>query len=136
MLFVFQRTFYALGDTRTPFFFTLVQVAVYIALALPCSLLPLEYIGLGLAISMSISITVQMVTAGILLRKRIAGLDIARIIRSLVVYSVAAVPAVLLGAGLVWLLGGYSGGWALASVLGALVTMALVAVVMSAGLCR
>ena len=47
------------------------------------------------------------------------------------VYSVAAVPAVLLGAGLVWLLGGYTGGWALDSVLGALVTMAAVAVVMS-----
>lgn len=131
VLFVFQRTFYALGDTRTPFFFTLVQVAVYIALALGCSFLPLNLIGIGLAISMSISITVQMVTAGILLRKRIAGLDIARIIRSLVIYSVAAVPAVLLGAGLVWLLGGYSGGWALSSVLGAVVTMALVAVVMS-----
>ena len=77
VLFVFQRTFYALGDTRTPFLFTLVQVGVYIALALLCSLLPLPLIGIGLAISMSISITVQMVTAGILLRKRIDGLDIA-----------------------------------------------------------
>ncbi|MET4637945.1 murein biosynthesis integral membrane protein MurJ [Mycetocola sp. 2940] len=131
VLFVFQRTFYALGDTRTPFFFTLVQVAVYIALALSCSLLPLRYIGVGLAASMSISIVVQMLTAGILLRKRISGLEMPRIVRSLVIYSVAAVPAVLVGAGLVWLLGGYSGGWALASVLGALVTMALVAVAMS-----
>jgi len=132
VLFVFQRTFYALGDTRTPFFFTLVQVTVYIALALACSLLPLRYIGVGLAISMSVSIVVQMLTAGILLRKRISGLEMPRIVRSLVVYSVAAVPAVLVGAGVVWLLGGYSGGWALASVLGALVTMALVALVMSA----
>lgn len=132
VLFVFQRTFYAMGDTRTPFFFTLVQVAVYIALALTCSLLPLRYIGIGLAVSMSLSIIVQMITAGILLRKRIDGLDIAHIIRSLAIYSVAAVPAVILGAGLVWLLGGYSGGWALDSVLGALVTMALTAIVMSA----
>jgi putative peptidoglycan lipid II flippase len=132
VLFVFQRTFYALGDTRTPFFFTLVQVAVYIGLALACSLLPLRFIGIGLAISMSVSIIIQMVTAGILLRRRISGLEIPRIVRSLVVYSVAAIPAVIVGAGLVWLLGGYSGGWALASVLGALVTMALVAIVMSA----
>jgi putative peptidoglycan lipid II flippase len=131
VLFVFQRTFYALGDTRTPFFFTLVQVSVYIALALACSLLPLRYIGIGLASSMSLSIIVQMVTAGILLRRRISGLEMPRIVRSLVVYSVAAIPAVVVGAGLVWLLGGYSGGWALASVLGALVTMALVSVVMS-----
>ena len=64
--------------------------------------------------------------------KRISGLDMAHIVRSMVVYSVAAVPAVILGAGLVWLLGGYSGGWALNSVLGALVTMALTAVLMSA----
>jgi putative peptidoglycan lipid II flippase len=132
VLFVFQRTFYALGDTRTPFFFTLVQVCVYIALALVCSLLPLRFIGIGLAISMSMSIIVQMVTAGILLRNRISGLEVPRIVRSLVVYSVAAVPAVIAGAVLVWLLGGYTGGWALASVLGALVTMALVAMVMSA----
>jgi putative peptidoglycan lipid II flippase len=132
VLFVFQRTFYALGDTRTPFFFTLVQVAVYIALALACSLLPLRFIGIGLAISMSISIIIQMLTAGILLRRRISGLEMPRIVRSLVLYSAAAVPAVLVGAGLVWLLGGYTGGWALASVLGAIVTMALVGVVMSA----
>ena len=132
VLFVFQRTFYAMGDTRTPFFFTLVQVAVYIALALSCSLLPLRYIGIGLAVSMSLSIIVQMVTAGILLRKRIAGLDMAHIVRSMIIYCVAAIPAVVLGAGLVWLLGGYSGGWALASVFGALVTMALTATLMAA----
>ncbi|MBG6237635.1 putative peptidoglycan lipid II flippase [Mycetocola sp. CAN_C7] len=131
VLFVFQRTFYALGDTRTPFFFTLVQVVVYVALALLCSLLPLRLIGVGLAVSMSISITVQMVVAGVLLRKRIAGLDIARIVRSLVKFTVAAIPAVVAGAFIVWLLGGYSGGWAVASVFGALFTMALVTMVMS-----
>ena len=40
MLFVVQRTFYALGDTRTPFRFTLFQVVVFIAGAFACLALP------------------------------------------------------------------------------------------------
>ncbi|PWC06023.1 murein biosynthesis integral membrane protein MurJ [Mycetocola zhujimingii] len=132
VLFVFQRTFYALGDTRTPFFFTLVQTAVYIGLALACAQLPREFIGIGLALSMSVSIVVQMLTAGILLAKRIHGLDMARIIRSLTGYTVAAIPAVLAGVVLIFVLGGYTSGWALASPLNAVLTMALIGVVMLA----
>ncbi|GGE96451.1 murein biosynthesis integral membrane protein MurJ [Mycetocola zhadangensis] len=130
VLFVFQRTFYALGDTRTPFFFTLVQTAVYVGLALACAQLPKQFIGIGLAVSMSISIVVQMVTAGILLRKRIRGLEMARIIRSLTIYTVAAIPAVLAGVVLLFVLGGYTDGWALSSVVSAVLTMALIGVVM------
>ncbi|AWB87787.1 murein biosynthesis integral membrane protein MurJ [Mycetocola zhujimingii] len=132
VLFVFQRTFYALGDTRTPFFFTLVQTAVYIGLALACAQLPREFIGIGLALSMSVSIVVQMLTAGILLAKRIHGLDMSRIIRSLTVYTVAAIPSVLAGVLLIFVLGGYTSGWALASPLNAVLTMALIGVVMLA----
>jgi putative peptidoglycan lipid II flippase len=130
VLFVFQRTFYALGDTRTPFVFTLVQTVVYVALALGCSQLPRELIGIGLAVSMSASILVQVVVAGILLRGRIHGLDMARIVRSLTVYTVAAIPAVIAGVVIVVLLGGYTDGWALDSVLNAVLTMALIGVVM------
>ncbi|MFU8947352.1 murein biosynthesis integral membrane protein MurJ [Mycetocola zhadangensis] len=130
VLFVFQRTFYALGDTRTPFLFTAAQTIIYVVLALSCAQLPREFIGIGLAASMSISIVVQVVTAGILLRKRIHGLDMARIIRSLTVYTVAAIPAVLAGVALVFVLGGYTDGWALSSVVSAVLTMALIGVVM------
>lgn len=130
VLFVFQRTFYALGDTRTPFFFTLVQTVVYLGLALSCAQLPKQFIGIGLAVAMSISIVVQMITAGVLLRKRIHGLEMARIVRSLTVYTVAAIPAVVAGVILIFMLGGYTDGWAIDSVLGAILTMALVGGVM------
>ena len=55
VLFVVQRTFYALGDTRTPFLFTLVQVVVFTAAALTCLLLPVEWIAVGVALSTTIA---------------------------------------------------------------------------------
>ncbi|GAB3615532.1 hypothetical protein GCM10027416_00890 [Okibacterium endophyticum] len=131
VLFVLQRTFYALSDTRTPFFFTLVQVIVYSALAFGCLLLPREWIGVGLALSMTVSIVVQMCTAAILLRRRLNGLAVARTARSLVRYSAAAVPATVVGATVVWALGGYTGGWAIASISTALATLMIGGVVVS-----
>ena len=49
-LFVVQRTFYALGDTRTPFRFTLFQVIVFIAGALACLALPKDVLAAGIAL--------------------------------------------------------------------------------------
>ena len=42
VLFVIQRTFYAYNDTRTPFFFTLLQCALVVVTALAASTLPVE----------------------------------------------------------------------------------------------
>ena len=43
VLFVIQRTFYAYNDTRTPFFFTLLQCGLVVVTAIVASfLLPLE----------------------------------------------------------------------------------------------
>ena len=51
ILFVVQRTFYALGDTRTPFFFTLVPGDRLLARrARAASLLPVEWIAVGVAL--------------------------------------------------------------------------------------
>ncbi|MGV1034116.1 MAG: murein biosynthesis integral membrane protein MurJ [Microbacteriaceae bacterium] len=97
MLFIVQRTFYTLGDTRTPFFYTLAQVvficlgAVWVAQFAPM------LISFALALLVSIAGTIQLVIATVILRRRIGGIDGYRITRSFVRYSVAAIPTVLVG---------------------------------------
>ncbi|HAM27641.1 MAG TPA: murein biosynthesis integral membrane protein MurJ, partial [Microbacteriaceae bacterium] len=46
-LFVLQRVFYALGDTRTPFLMQCVQSGLFVIGALLCILLPTGWIGVG-----------------------------------------------------------------------------------------
>ena len=51
ILFVVQRTFYALGDTRTPFFFTLVPGrSSSRSVRSACLLLPVDWIAVGIAL--------------------------------------------------------------------------------------
>ncbi|WP_279432118.1 murein biosynthesis integral membrane protein MurJ [Labedella phragmitis] len=134
ILFVLQRTFYALGDTRTPFFFTAAQVVLFSALALGCAvLLPEGLIGIGVAASISIAGTVQMLLAFVLLRRKLGGLDTAPVIRALVVYVVAAIPSLAAGILTAWLLGAFSdGGFATTTVVGALLSMIVIGTVMAA----
>ncbi|BDZ45362.1 hypothetical protein GCM10025866_12710 [Naasia aerilata] len=63
LLFVIQRSFYALTDTRTPFWFTLAQVVVVIAGVLLCSLLDRPWIAIGIAAVVSFAGTVQLLIA-------------------------------------------------------------------------
>ncbi|RUQ98333.1 murein biosynthesis integral membrane protein MurJ [Labedella endophytica] len=134
ILFVLQRTFYALGDTRTPFFFTVAQVIVFSGLALACGfLLPDDLIGIGVAASISLAGTVQMLLAFVLLRRKLGGLDVAPVIRAIVVYVVAAIPSLAAGLGTAWLLGAWvDGGFATTTVFGALVSMIVIGSVMAA----
>jgi peptidoglycan biosynthesis protein MviN/MurJ (putative lipid II flippase) len=53
-LFVIQRTFYALGDTRTPFFFQLGQSVFFVAGAIACLALPGARIAVGIAVVTSL----------------------------------------------------------------------------------
>ncbi len=132
ILFVLQRTFYALGDTRTPFFFTLFQVILIVLGVLGCALLPVQWIAVGIATVITVSGVLQSVLAGLLLRRRLGGIDGARIIRSLVKYLVAAIIPVGLGLALLVLLGGAEeDGFAVASRLSAIVSMLSIGVVMS-----
>lgn len=133
LLFVIQRTFYALGDTRTPFFFTLFQVVLVVAGVLGCSLLPKEWIAVGIALVITISGLAQTVLAVYLLRRRLGHIDGNRILRSLVKYLVAGIIPVILGLSLLVLLGGTgAGGFAVSGRLQAIGTMLIIGVVMSA----
>jgi putative peptidoglycan lipid II flippase len=132
VLFIVQRTFYALGDTRTPFFFTLFQAVLFSIGALACLALPLEWTAFGIAGMTTIAGTAQLVLAIVLLRRRIGPLDGRRIVATLARSVVALLLPVLAGVALLLTLGGTSqGGFAVSSISGAIVTMAIIGIVMA-----
>jgi putative peptidoglycan lipid II flippase len=72
MVFMFQRAFYALEDTRTPFVFTSVQIAFHIAGSIYLFFtMPSQFLVMSLAGLTSITILIQALTAYLLLRKRL-----------------------------------------------------------------
>ena len=132
ILFVIQRTFFALGDTRTPFFFTLFQVIVFSAAALGCILLPVEWIAVGVALATTVAGTAQMLLALVLLRRKLGLLEGRRIALSLLRDVGAVLIPLAAGVALLVALGGTTaGGFAIADRGGALVSMVLIGVVMA-----
>lgn len=101
-LFVVQRAFYALSDTRTPFIFTCVQMAIVIVLSLTLLFAPKVMIGTLFALVWSFATIVQALLATWLLRRRIGSIDGRRIAQSLVKYVLAAIPAVCAGVLAAW----------------------------------
>ena len=131
-LFVVQRTFYALGDTRTPFRFTLFQVIVFITGALACLALPKDVLAAGIALTTTIACIAQLVLAAWLLRRRLHTLDAARIARGFGRSFLALVLPLAAGIGLLVLLGGTTeGGFAVSGILGSVVSMAIIGAVMA-----
>ena len=130
VLFVIQRAFYSLGDTRTPFLFTLAQVVVVIAGVLLCLMVAPEYRAMAIAFAVSTAGTVQAIIAAVLLRRRMHGVDGRRILSGLWRYLVSALLAGVAGFGVLVLLGGTSNGFAVASRLTAVVAIAVIGVVM------
>ena len=133
ILFVVQRTFYALGDTRTPFFFTLFQVIVFTLGALSCLLLPVDWIAVGVALVTTIASTAQLILASLLLRRQLGLLEGRRIAVSLGRDLAAAILPVIAGVAILVALGGTTdGGFAISDRVGAIVSMAVIGVVMAA----
>lgn len=131
LLFVVQRAFYALGDTRTPFIFTIVQVMLVITGVLLSAMLPVEHIAVGIAAVVSAAGTVQLVIASVLLRRRIA-VDPVPIARSLAIDLAAAVPAGLAGFAAGVLFGAFRGdGFAMTSAVSAIISMVVIGAVMA-----
>ncbi|MEL0148746.1 MAG: murein biosynthesis integral membrane protein MurJ [Pontimonas sp.] len=110
VLFVVQRVFYALEDTRTPFFLQVLQAIVFITLALTASTLPVDQIAYGLALSASIAGSIQTLTAIALLRRKLGGLTLTPVIATFARFAVAALPASAVGVGLLVAFGGVDGG--------------------------
>jgi putative peptidoglycan lipid II flippase len=132
ILFVIQRTFYALGDTRTPFFFTLFQVVLVIVGVIVCAFLPEAWIAVGIAVVVTVAGTAQTVLAAFLLRGRLSGIDGRRIAQSLTKYVAAAVIPLILGIVLLVQLGGTrDGGFAVSGIPQAIISMLIIGGVMS-----
>jgi putative peptidoglycan lipid II flippase len=131
VLFVVQRTFYAYDDTRTPFFFTLLQAALVVATALLAQMLPVEQLAAGIALGQSLASTVQVVVATALLHRRLGGIGTGRWLGSLGRFVLAALPAAAAGWG-VYLLLGADHGWMTADKLLGAVGAALIGTVVLA----
>jgi len=110
VLFVVQRVFYALEDTRTPFFLQVLQAVVFISLALTASTLPIDQIAYGLALSASIAGTIQTVTAIAVLRRKLGGLNLSPLMATFARFALAALPASGVGVALLMAWGGVDGG--------------------------
>lgn len=106
-LFLVQRAFYAIEDTRTQFWVFLATFPVNIFLMAMASLLPLTFIAAGLALTQSIMAGARLLVLFVLLRRRVGPLRAGRIVKSYLVYTVAAVVAALVGLAVMWFLGAY-----------------------------
>jgi putative peptidoglycan lipid II flippase len=109
VLFIVQRVFYALEDTRTPFFLQVLQASVFISLALGASTLPLTQIAYGLAASASIAGVVQTLVAVLVLRAKLGGLSLGPLARNFGRFAVAALVASSGGVALLLAFGGLGG---------------------------
>lgn len=128
VLFVIQRTFYAYNDTRTPFFFTVLQCALVVVTALIASTLPVQFIAAGIALGQSFASIVQVIIATWLLQRRLGGLRVGSWMLSLGRFALAAVPAA--GAGwLTFLMLGGVEGWTVSDKLLGAVGAAIIGIV-------
>ncbi len=124
ILFVLQRVFYALEDTRTPFLIQLVQAVLFIGLAIAAASLPRDLIAVGLACALTIAGTMQTILAAIVLSRRIGGLDAGPVVRQALWFLLAAVPAAGVGLGILCGLGGVGvGSFAVSGFAGGLISM-------------
>jgi putative peptidoglycan lipid II flippase len=131
-LFVVQRTFYALGDTRTPFRFTLFQVVLFALGAIGCLMLAPEFRAVGIALVTTLAGIAQLSLATFLLRRRLGSLDGRRILAGIGRSLLALLLPLAVGIVLLVALGGTTqGGFAVSSIVGAVVTMAVIGLSMA-----
>lgn len=132
MVFVLQRTFYALEDTRTVFFIVFAKSAVFVAGLLLVALLPVDRIGVGVALLTSAIAFIYFGIAFVVLRRRLGNLGGRLLLWRHLQYLAAGVVSAAAGTGLLVLLGGYHpDGFALSSVFTALLAIVAVGAVMT-----
>lgn len=131
-LYLVQRAFYALGDTRTPFLLQVLQGVVFIAGALALLVAPSPVVAAGLAAVTSLSVIAQAVVGALLLRARLGGGGGA-VARRFGSYALAGVPAAAAGIGVFAVLGGFAtDGFPTSSIAAGLAASALIGVAAAA----
>lgn len=132
VLFLLQRVFYSLDDTRTVFFLQVLQSVIFVAGVLLVAMAPTAAIAVGIALVMSIATGIQTLVAAWLLRGRLQGLDARRVLTRTLQYFGSAVVAGAIGAVVVLALGGFTdGGFGSSSRIGGLATMAVAGLAMA-----
>lgn len=128
MVFMFQRAFYALEDTRTPFFFTSIQIAFHIAGSVYFFfVISSEFLVMALAGLTSVTIGIQALAAYLMLRRRIGAIGEPPKGEALTLRVVlAGLVSGFSGLGLLTVLGGTTeASFALSSIAGAVSVIAL-----------
>lgn len=129
--YVIQRVFFALGDTRTAFFYAVVSLVISGGLLWACTLLAPEWIVAGTAAAIAVANLISASVWLVLVRRRIGSFGLRLITRRHLQYLLYAVIAAVPGAGLVWLLGGYrEGGFGTGPMVGAFITCVAAGIVM------
>jgi putative peptidoglycan lipid II flippase len=128
MNFMLQRVFYALEDTKSPFVFTTIQIVVFIVGAyVAAALVPAAALVAAISLVMSASFAVQATIAYLMLRKRIGQLSDGKLYSEAAKIIVAAVLSGVVGAMVLWALGGVSeSSYAMQGILNALVASVIV----------
>ena len=134
VVFMLQRAFYALEDTKTPFMFTVVQIALFIAGAVTVSFtVSAQWLVAAMALVNSVSITAQAIIAYRVLSKRIGAFDSLKLPSALLSMVLSAALAGGVGILTLNLFGGWVGtAFALKTVVGAIVSSGVVGLVMVA----
>lgn len=131
VVFVLQRAFYALEDTRTPFFFQTFQSVLLVGGILLSATLASSSIAFGIAVSTTVADFALVALAALLLRRRISRLGGGVIARSYLVFGLALIPTAAAGVGLDFALGAFSGGYALSGILPAILSIAAIGAAMA-----
>lgn len=108
-LYLVQRAFYALGDTRTPFLLQVLQAVLFIGGALALLAAPSAWVAIGLAGVTSLSVVIQAIAGAAVLRARLGGGG-AGIVRRFGGYALAGIPAAGAGVAVFAALGGLTPG--------------------------
>ena len=127
-LFVVQRGFFALNDTKTPFMFTLMQIILVVLGSLACLWLPLEFIGFGLVAVFAVATMIQAVVGTWLYKRRVGSIDGRRITQSIVKFAVGSLLALAVGFLLLW---GATSLWPEPSLLMSILLFTAISVLMS-----
>lgn len=107
-LFLVQRAFYALEDTRTQFWVFLATMPLHVFGMAIVATLDVSVIVAGLALMQSFMSALRLGILMWLLRRRVGHLGTRRIVHSYTRFVIAAVIASIVGIGVMWLLGTYS----------------------------
>ena len=133
-VYMMQRAFYALEDTRTPFVFTTIQIVIYIIGAVAVAqTVAAEWLVVALSLLTSTSVTIQAIIAYTLLIKRVGSLGDHKIATALAQFVLSGIIAGAIGYAGIEIMGGIKpNAFAVASVLSSSLTIALIGFVMFA----